>query len=63
MGLDVAFGKANVGFVVSGYNGAARGLTVVDWDRRFGAADNARILFDYDQAGFEARVRAALAAS
>ena len=44
-------------------HGMARGMTVVDWDRRFGAADNARILFDYDQAAFEARVRAALAAS
>jgi len=43
-------------------HGAARGLTAVDWDRRFAAADNARILLDYDQAGFEARVRAALAA-
>ena len=43
-------------------HGAARGLTAVDWDRRGGAADNARILLDYDQAGFEARVRAALAA-
>ncbi|GAA5006302.1 nucleoside hydrolase [Pseudoluteimonas lycopersici] len=43
-------------------HGAARGLTAVDWDRRFGAADNARILLDYDQAAFEARVRAALAA-
>ena len=37
-------------------------LTAVDWNRRSGAADNARILLDYDQAGFEARVRSALAA-
>lgn len=44
-------------------HGTARGLTAVDWDRRFAAPDNARILFDYDQAAFEARVRAALAAS
>jgi purine nucleosidase len=43
-------------------HGAARGLTAVDWDCRFGAVDNARILLDYDQAGFEARVRSALAA-
>jgi len=43
-------------------HGMARGLTAVDWDRRGGAADNARILIDYDQAAFEARVRAALAA-
>jgi len=43
-------------------HGVARGLTAVDWDRRSGAADNARILLDYDQAAFESRVRAALAA-
>ena len=43
-------------------HGAGRGLTAVDWDRRGGAADNARILLDYDPAAFEARVRAALAA-
>jgi purine nucleosidase len=48
--------------VVDLAHGAARGLTAVDWDRRFGAADNARILLDYDQAAFEARVRSALAA-
>ena len=41
-------------------HGAGRGLTAVDWDRRGGAADNARILLDYDPAAFEARVRAAL---
>ena len=44
-------------------HGAARGLTAVDWDRRFAAPDNARILFDYDQTAFESRVKAALAAS
>ena len=43
-------------------HGVARGLTAVDWDRRGGAADNARILLDYDRAAFEARVRAALGA-
>lgn len=43
-------------------DGPARGLTAVDWDRRGGAADNARILFEFDQAAFEARVRSALAA-
>ena len=37
-------------------------MGAVDWDRRSGAADNARILLDYDQAAFESRVRAALAA-
>lgn len=41
----------------------ARGATIVDWRREGGAPDNARILMRYDQARFEARVRAALAAS
>jgi purine nucleosidase len=41
----------------------ARGLTLVDWNRQTGAADNARILLRYDQARFEARVQAALAAA
>jgi len=40
-----------------------RGATVVDWDRRLGLAPNARILLDYDQAAFEARVRRALGAA
>lgn len=40
-----------------------RGLTLVDWNRQTGAADNARILLRYDQARFEARVQAALAAA
>lgn len=39
-----------------------RGATVVDWQRRSGHPDNARIVLDYDQAAFEARVRAALGA-
>ena len=39
-----------------------RGVTVVDWNRQSGAADNARILRRYDQARFEALVQAALAA-
>lgn len=39
-----------------------RGATVVDWRREGGAPDNATILLRYDQARFEARVRAALAA-
>jgi len=38
----------------------ARGVTVVDWRRQTGAADNARILLRYDQQRFEARIRAAL---
>ena len=42
--------------------GLARGLTAVDWNRQTGAADNARILLRYDQARFQARVQAALAA-
>lgn len=40
----------------------ARGATLVDWNRQAGRPDNARILLDYDQARFEARVRSALAA-
>ena len=40
-----------------------RGLTAVDWNRQTGAPDNARILLRYDQARFEARVEAALAAA
>lgn len=40
-----------------------RGATIVDWDRRGGAPDNAAILMAYDQPRFEARVRDALARS
>jgi len=40
----------------------ARGATVVDWQRQEGRADNASILMRYDQARFEAMIRAALAA-
>ncbi len=40
-----------------------RGMTVVDWNRQTGAADNVRILMGYDQKRFEARVQAALAAT
>lgn len=43
-------------------HGLARGMTVVDWNRRGGGADNAAILLAYDQARFEARLRRALAA-
>ena len=43
-------------------HGPARGATLVDWNRQTGATDRARILLRYDQARFEARVRAALAA-
>lgn len=39
-----------------------RGATVVDWLRRQGRADNARILMRYDQARFEALIEAALRA-
>lgn len=38
----------------------SRGATVVDWNRQTGAADNTTLLIGYDQAGFEAQVRAAL---
>lgn len=41
----------------------ARGATLVDWERQSGRPDNARILMDYDQVGFEGMVRAALTAS
>ena len=40
----------------------SRGATVVDWQRRGGSPDNAAILMRYDQARFEARIEAALAA-
>ena len=40
----------------------ARGMTLVDWQRQAGKADNARILVRYDQARFEALAREALAA-
>lgn len=43
--------------------GGERGATLVDWDRRGGAPDNAAILMAYDQDRFEARVRDALAFS
>ncbi|MBC7990867.1 MAG: nucleoside hydrolase [Luteimonas sp.] len=39
-----------------------RGATVVDWQRRGGRPDNARILQRYDQARFEGMIRAALGA-
>lgn len=42
--------------------GPARGMTVVDWNRQSGAPDNARIFRGVDQAAFEARIRASLAA-
>ena len=40
----------------------SRGATLVDWQRRTGRPANARIVMDYDQARFEARLRAALGA-
>ncbi|MGH8084344.1 MAG: nucleoside hydrolase [Lysobacter sp.] len=40
----------------------SRGATVVDWQRRGGAPDNAAILMRYDQARFEGLIEAALAA-
>ncbi|HZH42789.1 MAG TPA: nucleoside hydrolase [Lysobacter sp.] len=39
-----------------------RGATVVDWRREGGRPDNARIVMRYDQAAFEQRIQAALAA-
>lgn len=41
--------------------GLYRGATLVDWERRSGALETARILLEYEQARFEARVRQALA--
>lgn len=38
----------------------SRGATVVDWNRQTGASDNTTLLIGYDQACFEAQVRAAL---
>ena len=40
----------------------SRGATVVDWGRRTGRPDNARIALALDQARFEARIRRALGA-
>jgi len=40
----------------------SRGATVVDWQRRGGAPDNAAIVLRYDQARFEGLVESALAA-
>lgn len=40
----------------------SRGMTIVDWQRQTGVADNARILMRYDQERFEALIRDALAA-
>lgn len=39
----------------------SRGMTIVDWGREDGRGDNARILQRYDQARFEAMIRAGLA--
>jgi purine nucleosidase len=39
-----------------------RGATVVDWDRRFATAPNARIVLDVDQARFEQLVASSLGA-
>ena len=40
----------------------SRGATLVDWQRRTGRPANARIVMEYDQARFEALIRAALGA-
>ena len=40
----------------------SRGATLVDWQQRTGRPANARIVLAYDQASFEAQVRAALGA-
>jgi len=43
-------------------NGPCRGVTAVDWGQRSGARESARILMNFDQSRFEARLREALAA-
>lgn len=43
--------------------GHGRGATITDWNRQAGRPDNARILLAYDQARFEDRIRAAVAAA
>ena len=40
----------------------SRGATIVDWNRRHGRPDNARILMRYDQARFERSIESALSA-
>ena len=40
----------------------SRGATLVDWQARTGQAANARIVMDYDQARFEALLKASLGA-
>lgn len=40
----------------------SRGATVVDWARRSGKPENARMVMDYDQQAFEALIRSALGA-
>ena len=39
-----------------------RGMTLVDWNRQGGAADNATLLLDYDRQRFYGLVGQALAA-
>ncbi|HEY4528956.1 MAG TPA: nucleoside hydrolase [Luteimonas sp.] len=46
--------------VVLGHT-AARGMTVVDWQRQLGRPDRVRILLRYDREALEAQVRGALA--
>jgi len=41
-------------------HGPARGMSVVDWNRQNGRADNVRILRRFDQARFEQRITRAL---
>lgn len=40
----------------------ARGATIVDWDRRSGAADNALVVMSYERDRFESMIRRALGA-
>ncbi|MEO7012926.1 MAG: nucleoside hydrolase [Dokdonella sp.] len=52
--------ECHVGIEMTG--GLTRGATVVDWEGRLQRPANARIILGVDQARFEARIKAALAA-
>ena len=59
---DGALEMADRPLAIELQGGLTRGATVVDWQRRGGRPDNARILQRYDQARFESLIRAALGA-
>ena len=59
---DGALEMADRALAIELQGSLTRGATVVDWQRRGGRPDNARILQRYDQARFEGMIRAALGA-